>query len=231
MRLILLGAPGAGKGTQAKQLAHFFNIPHISTGDMLRAAIQSNNTLGKEVLAIMEAGQLVPDERIIQLIHDRLKQTDCNFGYIFDGFPRTLPQAEALRAAQIHIDHVIDIVVPDAEIIHRMSGRRVHQASGRVYHIEFNPPHIADIDDLTQEPLVQRKDDEEHTVRQRLTVYHTQTEPLIQYYKNWLQQDPYNAPQFHQIDGLGHVDQVLLRLQKILSHKHALDISKCTSSQ
>ncbi|MGD9326970.1 MAG: adenylate kinase, partial [Desulfobacterales bacterium] len=185
MRLILLGGPGAGKGTQANFIKDKYQIPQISTGDMLRAAIKAGSDLGKKAKGYMDSGGLVPDEVIIGLVKERIKEADCQKGFLFDGFPRTIPQADAMKDAGVALDSVVDINVPDAEIIKRMSGRRVHLASGRTYHITFNPPKEDGKDDVTGEALIQRDDDQEDTVRNRLDVYHAQTEPLIDYYKNW----------------------------------------------
>ena len=205
MRLILLGPPGAGKGTQAAFIKEKFGIPQISTGDMLRAAVKAGTPLGREAKKVMEAGQLVSDDIIIGLVKERLKQPDCQRGYLFDGFPRTIPQAEALKAAGVALDHVLEIDVPDDEIITRMSGRRVHPASGRVYHIKFNPPRAADRDDATGEPLVQRDDDREETVRKRLEVYRAQTRPLVDFYKRQ------GTAKYHRISGTGSLDEVTQR--------------------
>jgi len=204
MRLILLGPPGAGKGTQAQLIRAQFGIPQISTGDMLRVAIKAGTPLGKEARKVMDAGQLVSDDVIIDLVIERLKQVDCKAGYLFDGFPRTIPQAEALKKAGCAIDYVLEIDVPDEEIITRMSGRRVHPGSGRVYHVKFNPPRVEGKDDVTGEPLVQRDDDKEETVRRRLEVYRRQTRPLIEHYRN----QPVN---YRRISGLGSVDEVTQR--------------------
>lgn len=216
MRLMLLGGPGAGKGTQALKLIDYFNIPQISTGDMLRSAIAAGTELGKSAKKIMEAGQLVSDEIIIALVKERLKQPDCQKGFLFDGFPRTIPQADALKEAHVKLDHVIEIAVPDEEIIHRISGRRVHVASGRVYHIQFHPPKVAGMDDQTGEPLIQRDDDKEVTIKQRLAVYHQQTEPLVKYYQNW-EQESKNAPRFHRINGIGSVNDIFNRILSCLA--------------
>jgi len=210
MRLILLGPPGAGKGTQAQLIRAQFGIPQISTGDMLRAAIKAGTPLGKEASKVMDAGQLVSDDVIIDLVIERLKQVDCKAGYLFDGFPRTIPQAEALKKAGCAIDYVLEIDVPDEEIITRMSGRRVHPGSGRVYHVKFNPPRVEGKDDVTAEPLVQRDDDKEETVRRRLEVYRRQTRPLIEHYRN----QPVN---YRRISGLGSVDEVTQRALAALS--------------
>jgi adenylate kinase len=208
MRLILLGPPGAGKGTQANFIRGKFGIPQISTGDMLRAARAAKTPLGIEAGKIMDAGQLVSDDIIIRLVEDRLGHGDCTKGYLFDGFPRTIPQAEAMKRADVRIDHVLEIDVPDEEIITRMSGRRVHPASGRSYHVKFNPPQIEGRDDQTGEPLVQRDDDREETVRKRLDVYRAQTRPLIDYYRKWAAMGDARAPKYHRISGTGPVEQV-----------------------
>ena len=186
MRVILLGAPGAGKGTQAQNITEEFGIPQISTGDMLRSAVKAGSPLGLKVKAVMESGGLVSDDIIIALVEERIKEADCANGFLFDGFPRTIPQAEAMKNAGVKIDHVLEIDVADEEIVKRMSGRRVHENSGRVYHVVFNPPKEEGKDDVTGEPLLQREDDEEGTVRKRLAVYHEQTEPLVGYYSDWL---------------------------------------------
>lgn len=208
MRLILLGGPGAGKGTQANYVKEKYQIPQISTGDMLRAAVQAGTELGKEAKKYMDAGQLVPDDVIIGLVKERIREPDCGKGFLFDGFPRTIPQADAMKNAGVPIDGVVDIDVPDDEIIKRMSGRRVHLASGRTYHIIFNPPKAEGKDDMTGEPLIQRDDDKEETVRKRLSVYHEQTEPLIDYYKKWESADAANAPKYIRIEGVGKVDEI-----------------------
>ena len=208
MRLILLGPPGAGKGTQASFIREKFAIPQISTGDMLRAARAAKTPLGLEAGKIMDAGQLVSDGIIIGLVKERLKQPDCAQGYLFDGFPRTIPQAEAMKAAGVGLDYVLEIDVPDAEIIARMSGRRLHPASGRTYHVKFNPPRAEGRDDATGEPLVQRDDDREETVRKRLEVYRAQTRPLVDYYGKWAASGDAKAPQYRRISGTGAVDQV-----------------------
>ena len=212
MRLMLLGAPGAGKGTQASKLSEYFNIPQISTGDMLRAAITQGSELGLHAKEIMDAGQLVSDDLIIALVKERIQREDCAQGFLFDGFPRTIPQADALKEAHIHLDHVLDIVVSDVEIIQRISGRRVHLASNRIYHVDYNPPKVPGLDDLTGEPLVQRDDDQEDTIRKRLDVYHTQTEPLIAYYQQWAATNDKEAPAFHRIIGSGDVEIIFLNL-------------------
>ena len=208
MRLILLGPPGAGKGTQANFICEKFGIPQISTGDMLRAARAAKTPLGIEAGKIMDAGQLVSDDIIVGLVKERLKQPDCAKGYLFDGFPRTIPQAEAMKQAGVGIDYVLEIDVPDNEIITRMSGRRVHPASGRTYHVKFNPPRAEGRDDVTGEPLVQRDDDREETVRKRLDVYRGQTRPLVDYYGKWAATGDAKAPQYRRISGTGAVDQV-----------------------
>lgn len=207
MRLILLGPPGAGKGTQASYIKQRYGIPQISTGDMLRAHVKAGTTLGAKAKAIMEAGGLVPDDIIIKMVKERLKEDDCKAGYLFDGFPRTLPQAEALKAAGVPLDAVVEIDVPDEEIIRRLSGRRVHVASGRTYHVEFNPPKVPGKDDLTGEDLIQRDDDKEETVKKRLDVYHAQTKPLVKYYADWAASDP-AAPRYFKINGVGSVDEI-----------------------
>lgn len=216
MRLILLGPPGAGKGTQAAFITEKFGIPQISTGDMLRAAVKAQTPLGIEAKKIMDTGGLVSDDIIIGLVHDRLRQPDCENGYLFDGFPRTIPQADALKEASIGLDFVIEIVVPDENIIERMSGRRVHPASGRSYHVTFNPPKAADIDDVTGEPLVQRDDDREETVRHRLSVYQEQTRPLVDYYSSWADSSDANAPAFRQVSGVGSLDEIRQRIADAL---------------
>jgi adenylate kinase len=205
MRLILLGPPGAGKGTQANVIRQKFGIPQISTGDMLRAAVKAGTPLGLAAKKVMDAGQLVSDDIIIGLVKERLKQPDCKRGYLFDGFPRTIPQAEALKKEGVAIDHVLEIDVPDDEIITRMSGRRVHPGSGRVYHVKFNPPKVPDKDDASGEPLVQRDDDREETVKKRLEVYRAQTRPLVDYYKGLA------GTKYGRISGLGSVDEVTQR--------------------
>jgi adenylate kinase len=208
MRLILLGAPGAGKGTQANFIKEKFNIPQISTGDMLRAAVKAGTPLGVEAKKVMEAGGLVSDDLIINLVKDRLKEADCANGYLFDGFPRTIPQAEAMKEAGVAIDHVIEIDVPDTDIVTRMAGRRVHPASGRTYHVQFNPPKVDGKDDVTGEDLILRDDDREETVKKRLAVYHDQTEVLIGYYSKWAQSGVPGAPQYCKIAGVGTIEQI-----------------------
>jgi len=208
MRLILLGPPGAGKGTQAAFIRDAYRIPQISTGDMLRAAVKAGTPLGLAAKRVMDSGALVSDEIIIGLVNDRLREPDCVNGYLFDGFPRTIPQADALKAAGVALERVLEIEVPDAAIIERMSGRRVHVASGRTYHIKYNPPQVADRDDVTGEPLIQREDDKEETVKNRLAVYHAQTEPLIAYYAQWAATGDPRAPKFRKVTGLGSVDAI-----------------------
>lgn len=208
MRLILLGGPGAGKGTQANYIKEKYQIPQISTGDMLRAAVKAGTELGKKAKGFMDSGGLVPDDVIIGLVKERIKEPDCQKGFLFDGFPRTIPQADAMKAAGVPIDAVVEIDVPDEEIIKRMSGRRAHLASGRTYHIIFNPPKVEGKDDVTGEPLVQRDDDKEETVRKRLEVYHQQTEPLVAYYKKWAASGESGAPKHVRIEGVGKVDGI-----------------------
>ena len=208
MKLILLGAPGAGKGTQANFISKQFGIPQISTGDMLRAAVKAGTPLGIEAKKIMDAGGLVRDDIIIGLVKDRLKEADCQSGYMFDGFPRTIPQADAMKEAGVAIDFVLEIDVPDSEIVGRMSGRRVHVASGRTYHIKFNPPKVEGKDDVTGEPLIQRDDDREETVLKRLDVYHQQTEALVGYYGKWAESGAAGAPKYRKVSGMGKVEDV-----------------------
>lgn len=208
MRLILLGAPGAGKGTQAAFLCQKFGIPQISTGDMLRAAVKAGTELGLAAKKVMDAGGLVSDDIIIGLVKERIIQADCANGFLFDGFPRTIPQAEAMKAAAVKIDVVLEIDVPDSAIIERMSGRRVHVASGRTYHVVFNPPKVAGKDDATGEDLIQREDDKEETVRKRLEVYHQQTRPLVDYYSQWSATGDAAAPKCRKISGVGSVDEI-----------------------
>ncbi|MCS6763333.1 MAG: adenylate kinase [Candidatus Protistobacter heckmanni] len=216
MRLILLGAPGAGKGTQAKFICERFNIPQISTGDMLRAAVKAGTPLGLQAKKVMNSGALVSDDIIIGLVKDRLAQPDCQRGYLFDGFPRTIPQAEAMKQAFVAIDYVLEIDVPFDPIIERMSGRRMHAASGRTYHVKYNPPKVADKDDETGEVLIQRDDDREETVRKRLTVYDEQTRPLVNYYSGWATNGDASAkvppPQYRKISGIGSVDEITARI-------------------
>ena len=208
MRLILLGPPGAGKGTQANFIKEKFGIPQISTGDMLRAAVKAGTPLGLEAKKVMDAGGLVSDDIIIGLVKDRLQQEDCKSGYMFDGFPRTIPQADAMKDAGVPIDFVLEIDVPDAEIVERMSGRRAHLASGRTYHVKYNPPKVEGKDDVTGEDLVQRDDDKEETVKKRLDVYHSQTKPLVEYYSKWAASGDAKAPKVRKISGLGAVDAI-----------------------
>jgi adenylate kinase len=208
MRLILLGPPGAGKGTQAAFVTQAFGIPQISTGDMLRAAITAGTPLGLAAKKVMDAGNLVSDEIIVDLVKERLKQADCAMGYLFDGFPRTIPQAEAMKASGVAIDFVLEIDVPDAAIVERMAGRRVHLASGRTYHVTFNPPKVAGRDDITGEALIQRDDDREETVRKRLAVYHAQTKPLVEYYAQWAATGDARAPKYRRVDGSGSVEAI-----------------------
>lgn len=208
MRVILLGPPGAGKGTQAAFITERYGIPQISTGDMLRAAVKAGTPLGLAAKKVMDAGQLVSDDIIVGLVKERLKEPDCAAGYLFDGFPRTIPQADALKTAGIKVDVVLEIDVPDADIIERMSGRRVHLASGRTYHVKFNPPKVADRDDATGEPLIQRDDDRELVVRKRLEVYHAQTSVLVDYYAKWAASGDPAAPSYRKVSGVGSVDAI-----------------------
>jgi adenylate kinase len=212
MRVILLGGPGAGKGTQANYIKERYGIPQISTGDMLRAAVKAGTPLGVAAKKIMDAGGLVSDDIILGLVKDRVKESDCVKGYLLDGFPRTIPQAEGMKALGIAVDRVVEIDVPDEEIIKRMSGRRVHLASGRTYHVLFNPPKAADKDDVTGEPLIQRDDDKEETVRKRLDVYHAQTEPLVAYYSKWAAAGGAGAPKYTKIAGIGKVEEIRDRI-------------------
>ncbi len=211
MRLILLGAPGAGKGTQANFICQKYGIPQISTGDMLRAAVKAGTPLGLEAKKVMDAGGLVSDDLIINLVKDRIAQSDCAKGFLFDGFPRTIPQAEAMKAAGVKLDYVLEIDVPFDAIIERMSGRRSHPASGRTYHVKFNPPKVEGKDDVTGEPLVQRDDDKEDTVKKRLDVYSSQTRPLVDYSSGWAKQDPAAAPKYRAISGTGTVEEITTR--------------------
>ncbi|WP_322048071.1 adenylate kinase [Paraburkholderia sp. J67] len=220
MRLILLGAPGAGKGTQATFIKERFGIPQISTGDMLRAAVKAGTPLGVEARSYMDAGKLVPDALIIGLVKERLAQPDCVNGYLFDGFPRTLPQADAMKDARVAIDYVLEIDVPASEIIERISGRSVHAASGRTYHMRFSPPKVEGIDDITGEPLIQRDDDHEDTVRKRLDVYEAQTRPLIGYYSDWAIRGAENglaAPVYRRVSGLGTIEEIRYCVGAVLS--------------
>jgi len=217
MKMILLGPPGAGKGTQASFICDHYDIPQISTGDMLRAAIKAGSPLGLEVKSVMESGQLVSDFLIMDLVQERLTQADCHIGYLFDGFPRTLEQAHAMQETKIKVDYVIEIKVPDADIVRRMSGRRVHLASGRTYHLEFNPPQVAGKDDITGENLIQRQDDNAETVQKRLDIYHAKTEPLINYYRDRQTKDPDHTATLIEIDGVGQVDEIRQRILAVLT--------------
>ena len=208
MRIILLGAPGAGKGTQATFIKEHFNIPQISTGDMLRAAVKAGTPLGLEAKSFMDSGGLVPDTVIIGLVSERIKEADCKNGFLFDGFPRTIPQADAMKEAGVNIDYVVEIDVPDSAIVERMSGRRSHPESGRTYHVKFNPPKVAGKDDVTGEELVQREDDQEETVKKRLEVYHDQTKPLVNYYKKWADSGAEGAPKHIKVNGLGEMESI-----------------------
>jgi adenylate kinase len=218
MRLILLGAPGAGKGTQAQYITEKYGIPQISTGDMLRAAVKAGTPLGVEAKKVMDAGGLVSDDIILGLIKERLQQPDCAKGFLFDGFPRTIPQAEALKAQGVNLDYVVEMDVADEEIIKRMSGRRVHPASGRTYHVVFNPPRIEGKDDITGDDLIQRDDDNETTVRKRLDVYHSQTKPLVAFYSKWAESGQPGAPRYVRIAGVGSVDQIRDEIFKALGN-------------
>jgi adenylate kinase len=217
MRLILLGAPGAGKGTQAKFICEKFSIPQISTGDMLRAAVKAGTPLGLAAKKVMDSGALVSDDIIIGLVKERLKEPDCKNGYLFDGFPRTIPQAEAMKDAGVNLDYVLEIAVRDEVIVERMSGRRVHLASGRTYHVTHNPPKVAGKDDVTGEDLVQRKDDEEATVKTRLKVYHDQTEVLLGYYGDWAKSGKAGAPKYVKVEGVGSVDAITAKVMTALA--------------
>ena len=218
MRLILLGAPGAGKGTQAAFICQKYNIPQISTGDMLRAAVKAGTPLGLQAQAVMASGGLVSDDLIINLVKERIAQPDCAQGFLFDGFPRTLPQADAMKAAGVKLDYVLEIDVPFDAIIERMSGRRSHPPSGRTYHVKFNPPKVEGRDDVTGESLVQREDDQAETVKKRLDVYSAQTRPLVDYYSQWAKTEPAGAPQYRAISGMGSVDDITARALGALSH-------------
>jgi adenylate kinase len=211
MRLVLLGAPGAGKGTQAAFICQKYGIPQISTGDMLRAAVKAGTPLGLAAKKVMDSGALVGDDIIIGLVKERLAQPDCANGFLFDGFPRTIPQADAMKAAGVKLDYVLEIDVPFEAIVERMSGRRSHTSSGRTYHVKFNPPKVPGIDDVTGEPLIQRADDKEETVMKRLEVYAAQTRPLVDYYANWANADPANAPKYRSISGTGTVEEITAR--------------------
>jgi adenylate kinase len=217
MRIILLGAPGAGKGTQAQFITEAFGIPQISTGDMLRAAVKAGTPLGLKVKDVMASGALVPDDLIIDLVKERISQDDCKAGFLFDGFPRTIPQAQALKDAGVTIDKVLEISVDDEEIVARLSGRRVHEASGRVYHVIHNPPKTEGLDDATNEPLIQREDDKEETVRKRLAVYHEQTEPLVDFYKELGAKSPEGLPQYIRVKGKGNLDTIRKKVLDALS--------------
>ena len=212
MRIILLGPPGAGKGTQASFIKERYGIPQISTGDMLRAAVKAGTPLGLAAKKVMDAGQLVSDDIIIGLVKERLKEADCAAGYLFDGFPRTIPQADAMKAAAVRVDVVLEIAVPDSDIVERMSGRRVHVASGRTYHLKFNPPKALGKDDVTGEPLIQRDDDKEDVVRKRLEVYHAQTSVLVDYYSKWAASGDAAAPRYRKVSGVGPVDEIKRRV-------------------
>lgn len=218
MKLILLGAPGAGKGTQAAFICKHYGIPQISTGDMLRAAVKAGTPLGLQAQSVMAAGGLVSDELIINLVKERLTQPDCVNGFLFDGFPRTIPQAEAMRAAGVNLDYVLEIDVPFDAIIERMSGRRSHPASGRTYHVKFNPPKVEGVDDVTGEPLVQREDDKAETVQKRLDVYSAQTRPLVDYYSRWAATAPTEAPKYRMISGMGSVESITSSALQALSN-------------
>ncbi|MDO9437489.1 adenylate kinase [Hydrogenophaga sp.] len=217
MRLILLGAPGAGKGTQATFICQKYGIPQISTGDMLRAAVKAGTPLGLQAKSVMESGALVSDDLIINLVKERIAQPDCAGGFLFDGFPRTIPQADAMKAAGVKLDYVLEIDVPFDAIIERMSGRRSHPASGRTYHVKFNPPKVAGQDDVTGEPLIQRDDDKEETVKKRLEVYSAQTRPLVDYYSSWARTNVADAPQYRAISGTGSVEDITARVFEALS--------------
>jgi adenylate kinase len=218
MRLILLGAPGAGKGTQATVICRKFGIPQISTGDMLRAAVKAGTALGVAAKQVMDAGGLVSDDLIIALVKERLAQPDCANGFLFDGFPRTIPQADAMKSAGVKLDAVLEIDVPDSAIIERMSGRLFHSASGRSYHVKFNPPKVTGVDDVSGEPLIQRDDDKEETVRKRLQVYQSQTRPLVDYYMAWAASGDAQAPRYRRISGTGSVDEISARALAALTN-------------
>ena len=217
MRLILLGAPGAGKGTQATFICQKYGIPQISTGDMLRAAVKAGTPLGIEAKKVMDSGGLVSDDLIINLVKERIAQADCAQGFLFDGFPRTIPQADAMKAAGVKLDYVLEIDVPFDAIIERMSGRRSHSASGRTYHVKYNPPKVEGKDDVTGDPLIQRDDDKEKTVTKRLEVYSAQTRPLVQYYSRWAEAAPDAAPKYRAISGTGSVEEITARAFEALS--------------
>ena len=218
MKLILLGAPGAGKGTQAAFVCQKYGIPQISTGDMLRAAVKAGTPLGLQAKAVMESGGLVSDDLIINLVKERIAQPDCANGFLFDGFPRTIPQADAMKVAGVKLDYVLEIDVPFDAIIERMSGRRSHPASGRTYHVKFNPPKVDGQDDATGEPLIQREDDKEDTVKKRLEVYSAQTSPLVDYYSRWAAVEPAAAPKYRAISGMGSVEDITARAMDALAH-------------
>jgi len=218
MRLILLGPPGAAKRTQATFICQHFNIPQISTGDMLRAAVKAGTPLGIEAKKVMDSGALVGDDIIIGLVKERILQDDCKNGFLFDGFPRTIPQADAMKNAGVSLDYVLEIDVPFEDIIERMSGRRAHVASGRTYHVKFNPPKVSGIDDVTGEPLIQRDDDREETVKKRLEVYEAQTRPLVEYYSSWAKSSPKDAPKYRAISGVGEVEEIKARAFSSLQH-------------
>lgn len=217
MKLILLGAPGAGKGTQAQFICQKYGIPQISTGDMLRAAVKAGTPLGLKAKKVMDSGALVSDDIIIGLVKERITEPDCMNGFLFDGFPRTIPQADALKHANVWLDYVLEIDVPDNVIIERISGRRVHASTGRTYHIAHNPPKVAGKDDLTGENLIQRDDDKEETVRKRLDIYHEQTRPLADYYSQWAQKQAPHAPKYCKISGIGSVDEITQRVIEVLA--------------
>ena len=217
MKLILLGAPGAGKGTQATFICQKYGIPQISTGDMLRAAVKAGTAMGLAAKKVMDSGALVSDDIIIGLVKERIAQDDCKAGFLFDGFPRTIAQAEAMKTAGVKLDYVLEIDVPFDAIIERMSGRRSHAASGRTYHVKFNPPKMEGIDDITGEPLIQREDDKPATVQNRLDVYAAQTRPLVEYYGNWAKLDAANAPKYRAISGMGSVDEITQRAMAALA--------------
>lgn len=219
MRLILLGAPGAGKGTQAAFICEKFGIPQISTGDMLRAAVKAGTPLGIKAKAVMDAGQLVSDDIIIGLVKERIAEPDCVNGFLFDGFPRTIPQADAMKEAGVKLDYVLEIDVPFTDIFERATGRRQHPGSGRTYHVKFNPPKVEGIDDVTGEPLIQRDDDKEETVTKRLKVYDEQTRPLVAYYSEWASKDAGTAPQYRKISGVGSVSDITKRAFEALGSK------------
>jgi len=218
MKLILLGAPGAGKGTQAAFICQKYSIPQISTGDMLRAAVKAGTPLGLKAKAVMDSGALVSDDIIIGLVKERIAQADCANGFLFDGFPRTIVQADAMKDAGVKLDYVLEIDVPFDAIIERMSGRRSHPASGRTYHVKFNPPKVANTDDETGEPLIQREDDKEDTVKKRLEVYSAQTRPLVDYYAGWAERDPASAPKYRSISGTGSVEDITARALQALAN-------------